>query len=250
MPPGWAPLGLPYGTLGVSGRAAPGAGMAGNKLTLTPTLCPSSLYLVVTFPGWSGDGLAWPHPAWLKVSSPCQGLHPIQTGPTPRHSEGQVPSIWCPWPAPSAGAGALVETTQNPIVGARSGFPARAGTRASPSTAGQMAQPGRTRPHPPQDALQRMLPMQPLSPPLVPSRAAPLPAALLGGLCHPAAEVLMVLCPALNYFPDCHRHVLASGAGCDPAEPDAAAAAWGANGRSTPHVEFNYWLSSLTEYIG
>lgn len=89
-----------------------------------------------------------------------------------------------------------------------------------------------------------------LSPPLVPSRAAPLPAALLGGLCHPAAEVLMVLCPALNYFPDCHRHVLASGAGCDPAEPDAAAAAWGANGRSTPHVEFNYWLSSLTEYIG
>lgn len=130
------------------------------------------------------------------------------------------------------------------------GFPARAGTRASPSTAGQMAQPGRTRPHPPQDALQRMLPMQPLSPPLVPSRAAPLPAALLGGLCHPAAEVLMVLCPALNYFPDCHRHVLASGAGCDPAEPDAAAAAWGANGRSTPHVEFNYWLSSLTEYIG
>lgn len=119
LPRGRAPLGLPCSTLGVSGRAAPGAGVAGNKLTLTPTLCPSSLYLVVTFPGWSGDGLAWPHPAWLRVSSPCQGLHPIQTGPTPRHSEGQVPSIWCPWPAPSAGAGALVETTQNPIVGAR-----------------------------------------------------------------------------------------------------------------------------------
>lgn len=103
--------------------------------------------------------------------------------------------------------------------------------------------------HPPLGALQRMLPVQPC-PPAVPSRAAPPPTALLGELCHPPAEVLMVLCPVLNYFPDCHRHVLASGAGCDPAEPDAAATAWGANGRSTPHVEFNYWLSSLTEYIG
>lgn len=82
------------------------------------------------------------------------------------------------------------------------------------------------------------------------ARVPPLSPALLGGLCHPAAEVLMVLCPALHYFPECQGHVLASGAGCDPAEPDAAAAAWGANGRSTPHVEFNYWLSSSTEYIG
>jgi len=99
-----------------------------------------------------------------------------------------------------------------------------------------------------------MLSTQPASPHsplrLEPSQAAPLPTAMLGEFCQPTVKVLMVLCLALNYFPDCHHHVLASGAGCDPAEPDSAAAAWGANGRSTPHVEFNYWLSSLTEYIG
>lgn len=99
-----------------------------------------------------------------------------------------------------------------------------------------------------------MLSMRPVSPcsplHLEPSPAAPLLTMLLGGFYQLAAKVLMVLCLALNYFPDCHRHVLASDAGCDPTEPNSAAAAWGANGRSTPHVEFNYWLSSLTEYIG
>lgn len=87
--------------------------------------------------------------------------------------------------------------------------------------------------------------------PAAPSWAAPLPTAIgLGGLCQWATEALMVLCLALNYSPNCHHHVLASGPGCDPGEPGSTAAAWGANGRSTPHVEFNYWLSSLTEYIG
>lgn len=99
-----------------------------------------------------------------------------------------------------------------------------------------------------------MVPRQPVSPcgplHLEPSWAAPLPTAMLGRFCQPAAKALMVLCLALNYFPNCHCHVLAAGAGCDPPEPDSPAAAWGANGRSTPHVEFNYWLSSLTEYIG
>lgn len=134
------------------------------------------------------------------------------------------------------------------------GFPPRAGARASPRHRRANGSVWPDTATSSSGCLQRMLPLQPVSPccplRLVPSRAAPLLTALVGGLCHQTAEVLMVLCPAFNYFPDCHRHVLASGAGCDPAEPAAAAAAWGANGRSTPHVEFNYWLSSLTEYIG
>lgn len=43
---------------------------------------------------------------------------------------------------------------------------------------------------------------------------------------------------------------MASGAGRAPAEPGAVPAACGADGRGMPHVEFNYWLSSLAEYIG
>lgn len=66
--------------------------------------------------------------------------------------------------------------------------------------------------------------MQPMSP-SSPLHLEPCWPAMLGGFCQQAAEVLMVLCLALNYFPDCHCHVLASSAGCDPAEPNTAAAA-------------------------
>lgn len=72
------------------------------------------------------------------------------------------------------------------------GFPPRAQAHASPSTAGHMAQPGTSSSgHPAEDAPRAAR---------VPSQAAPAPPALLGGLCHPPAGVLMVLCPALNYF--------------------------------------------------
>lgn len=87
------------------------------------------------------------------------------------------------------------------------GFPPRVGARASPARHGHILLWVPCRGCSPC----RVSPCCPLH--LVPSRAAPQPTALVGGLCHPTAEVLMVLCLALNYFPDCHRHVLASGAG-------------------------------------
>lgn len=248
LPQGWAPLGLPCSPLSVSGHRAPGAGTARNKLMLSPTLYSPSLYLVVPFPGWSSDGLPWSHPARFRGCSPPR-LAPCRDGTAT--ARGSSPPYGAPGRLPAPGA--VVGTTQNPIVGARRAFLRGQGPVPAPSTAGQMAQPGRTRPPPPLAACRGCSPcaVSPCCPlHLVPSRAAPLLTALLGGLCRQTAEVLMVLCPALNYFPDCHRHVLASGAGCDPAGADAAAAAWGADGRSTPHVEFNYWLSSLTEYIG
>lgn len=244
----------PCSTLAFSGHVAPEVGVARNNLMLVPiTSVPGGCISRLAW-RWAEAGLAWPHPARHSTRAPLRagGRIPSQAGPVPRrhrHSEGQVPSIWCPWPAPSAGAGAFVWATQNPIVSTRRvSLP---GQGPAPAPAALLAQ---TWPDtaassaglPAKDAL-----VQPVSPcgPLHPE-PSPLPTTMLGGFCQLAAKVLMVLCPALNYFPDCHCHVLASGAGCDPAEPDSAAAAWGANGRSTPHVEFNYWLSSLTEYIG
>lgn len=160
------------------------------------------------------------HPGWPR-SEPA----PAQRGPAPLHM------------VPLAGSQRRGRcSAQNPIVGARRvplpgqgpapapALPAKGSARPDTATASSGC--------PAEDA----------------ARAAAVP--LLSPPGQPCAEALMVLCPALNYFPDCQRRVLASSAGCDPGEPDAAAAARGANGRSTPHVEFNYWLSSLTEYIG
>lgn len=65
---------------------------------------------------WADAGLAWPHPAQLSTRGPLRawGHIPGRAGPVPRrprHGKGQVPSIWCPWLAPSAGAGALIWAT-------------------------------------------------------------------------------------------------------------------------------------------
>lgn len=232
FPHGWAPLGLPCT---VSGHVAPGAVVARTKLALTPSgarhLCASGYTARL-----EGRWLPGSHPGLRGCVPP--GLAP---------SQGQLPSIWCPWPAPSAGQVLLSGPHKTPLLafprlprGFPEALPPRAGPVPAPALPGNGSA-SRARPPPPLGALED---------PAHTARVPLLSPALLGGLSHPAAEVLMVLCPALHYFPECQGHVLASGAGCGPAEPDAAAAAWGANGRSTPHVEFNYWLSSSTEYIG
>lgn len=225
FPQGWAPLHClrPCRTWGCCGQDQTGA---------HTHLVPAISAPLVTLPGWRGDGSQGPiqgsgavsHPAWpqARASSPPYGA---------------------PGRLPARGRCSCRDHTKPHCRLSRGfpeAFPPRAGPVPAPALPGNGSA-SRARPPPPLGALEdaaRTVRVPLLSP------------ALLGGLCHPAAEVLMVLCPAFHYFPECQGHVLASGAGCDPAEPDAAAAAWGANGRSTPHVEFNYWLSSSTEYIG
>lgn len=262
----WLRAGAPLQTpssLPFSGHIAPRDGVARTNLVLVPILYAPPLCLALACPDWPGDGQRQgphgpiPHgsaPGLLSVLgaasparlAPCRDSTAVARGrSSPYGAPGRLPAL----------GQVLSSGLHKTLLLAPAGFPSpgRDPRQPPPLASPQHRQEnGSAWPDtdpPPQCSPWRMLSKQPTSP-CGPLHLQPSRAALLGGFCQPAAKVLMVLCLALNYFPNCHSHALASGAGCDPTEPDSPAAAWGANGRSTPHVEFNYWLSSLTEYIG
>lgn len=111
-------------------------------------------------------GLAWPGPNWRSHPPGARhlcasgytarlegrwlpGSHPGLRGCVPpglAPSQGQLPSIWCPWPAPSAGQVLLSGPHKTPLSAfprLPRGFPSPGRARASPSPAGQwLSQPG------------------------------------------------------------------------------------------------------------